>query len=122
MLRSFSGVKEDHDRNAKEKEPPDSGEGDSGCSVTWRPGQEQGGGGRGQQGQPQPGIQGQQWLMETLNLTVMNLSVTFTGTVSVDHGGQKSDFKSLETQLEETESRDASSMKFDYKIGKWDSG
>lgn len=40
----------------------------------------------------------------------------------MDHSDQKSDFKSLETQLEETESRDDSSMKFDYKIGKWGSG
>lgn len=40
----------------------------------------------------------------------------------MEHGGQKSDFKSLETRLEETEGRDDSSMKFDYKIGKWGSG
>lgn len=77
------------------------------------------GGGRGQWHQTQPSVHGRQWLMETfsLELPLMNLSVTLTE-VSAEQGGQKSDVKSLKTQLEETEEEcvDDSFMKFDYKV------
>lgn len=60
--------------------------------------------------------------LKVMNFIVMNLLVTFTGTVSVEHSDQKSDFKSLETRMEDTESRDDFSMKLNYKIGKWGDG